>query len=56
MKQAENAFPMPNIPEVQDMWTPAGDNITLLVTGQADAKTTGANIVQQMNDLIETNK
>lgn len=56
MKQAENAFPMPNIPEVQDMWEPAGNNITLLVTGEADAKTTGANIVQQMNERIEANK
>lgn len=56
VEQAKNSYPMPNIPEVQDMWDPAKNNITLLLNGETDAKTTGANIVQQMKDLIEANK
>lgn len=52
MEQAKNSVPMPNIPEVQAMWAPAGDNIKLMNSGQIDAKTCGDNIVNQIKEGI----
>ena len=53
MKASETAVPMPNIAEVQAMWTPAADNLKLLTSGQIDAKTAGENIVTQMKEGIQ---
>ncbi|MBU3108790.1 sugar ABC transporter substrate-binding protein [Clostridium gasigenes] len=52
IEQAKNSVPMPNIPEVQAMWTPAGDNIKLMNAGQLDVKTCGENIVNQIKEGI----
>ena len=34
------------------MWTPSGDNIRLMNSGQLDAKTCGENIVNQIKERI----
>lgn len=52
MDQAKNSDPMPNIPEVQAMWTPAGDNIKSMNSAKIDAKTCGENIVKQIQEGI----
>lgn len=52
MEQAKTANPMPNIPEIQAMWTPANNNLQLLSSGQVDAKTAGQNMVDQIKEGI----
>ncbi|MBU5455966.1 sugar ABC transporter substrate-binding protein [Caproiciproducens sp. MSJ-32] len=52
MEQAKTANPMPNIPEIQAMWTPANNNLQLLSSGQVDAKTAGQNMVDQVKEGI----
>lgn len=53
VEQAKVATPMPNIVEVQAMWTPANNNLKLLTSGQTDAATTGKNIVDQVTEGIK---
>lgn len=53
VEQAKVATPMPNIVEVQAMWTPAKNNLILLTSGQTDAATTGKNIVEQVEEGIK---
>ncbi|MGL5328513.1 MAG: maltose ABC transporter substrate-binding protein [Peptostreptococcaceae bacterium] len=55
-KQAEVAEPMPNIPEVQAMWGPAGENIRLLMTEQLSAKECADLTVEQIKEGIAQQK
>lgn len=55
-KQAKDATPMPNIPEVQAMWQPAGNNLTLLTSGKITPEECGKNIVEQIKQGIEQQK
>lgn len=55
-EQAKVAEPMPNIPEMNAVWTPAGNNISLLTQGKQDAATTAKNIVTQIADGIKQMK
>ncbi|MGL5351699.1 MAG: maltose ABC transporter substrate-binding protein, partial [Clostridium sp.] len=52
MDQAKNSIPMPNIPAVSAMWTPAGDNIKAMNSDKIDAKACGENIVNQIKEGI----
>lgn len=52
IKAAEVAIPMPNVPEVQAMWTPGADNLKALTSGTQDAKTTAEKIATQMKEGI----
>ena len=56
IKAAEVAIPMPNVPEVQQMWTPGANNLKALIAGSQDAKTTADKIEQQMTDGIAQQK
>lgn len=55
-KQTENATPLPNIPEVQAMWTPGADGIKALISGQLDVDNTGKQIVEQIQTGISQQK
>ena len=55
-EQAKSATAMPNIPEVQAMWTPGADALKALTSGTIDPKTAGAQIVQQITDGIAQQK
>ncbi len=53
VEQAKVATPMPNIVEVQAMWTPAANNLKLLTAGEIDAATAGKNLVEQIKEGIK---
>lgn len=53
---AKDAIPMPNVPEVQQMWTPGANNLKALIAGSQDAKTTAEKIVKEMTDGIAQQK
>ena len=53
IEQAKIATPMPNIVEVQAMWTPANNNLMLLTSGQTDPATTAKNVVDQVKEGIK---
>ena len=53
VEQAKVATPMPNIVEVQAMWTPAANNLKLLTAGEIDAATAGKNMVEQVKEGIK---
>lgn len=55
-KQAEVAEPMPNIPEVQAMWGPAGENIRLMMTNQLSPKECAELTVKQIEEGISQQK
>ncbi len=55
-KQAEVAVPMPNIPEVQAMWGPAGSNLALLITGELTPEEAGKAVVEQIKEGIAQQK
>lgn len=50
------AEPMPNIPEVQQMWGPGADNLKALLAGTQTAKETGENLVSQIKEKIKNTK
>lgn len=52
MTASETAIPMPNIAEIQAMWTPAENNLKLLTSGQIDAATAAKNLVEQIKEGI----
>ncbi|MEG1004360.1 sugar ABC transporter substrate-binding protein [Clostridium sp.] len=56
VKQAEKAVPMPNIPEVQAMWTPAADNLKLLANDKITPEKCGEEIVKQIKEGIKQQK
>ncbi|MBZ4665957.1 maltose ABC transporter substrate-binding protein [Mahella sp.] len=51
---ASKGEPMPNIPEVQAMWTPANNNLTLLTSGKLAPDKVADQIVAQMKEGIAT--
>lgn len=52
-KQAEIAMPMPNVREVQCMWTPGANNLKALLNGSQDAKTSAEKTVEQIKEGIK---
>lgn len=55
-KQAEIATPMPNIPEVQAMWEPAGNNLILLTSGKITPQECGKLMDEQIKQGIAQQK
>lgn len=53
LAQSEFATPMPNIPEVQAMWTPTENNLKALTGGQIDAATAGKAMTDQVLEGIK---
>lgn len=53
---AADATPMPNIAAMGQVWGPAADALTLVVTGKADAKTAMTDAVKKIKDGITANK
>ncbi|MGL5243733.1 MAG: maltose ABC transporter substrate-binding protein, partial [Sarcina sp.] len=55
-EQAKYAHPMPNIPEVQAMWTPGAENIKLMLAGQLSPKEAADKTVEQIKEGIAQQK
>lgn len=55
-EQAKVATPMPNIPEIQAMWTPGGDTLKALTQGTLDPKAAGEQMVKQIAEGISQQK
>lgn len=55
-EQAKNATPMPNIPEVQAMWTPGADGLKALTSGTMDPKAVADQVVKQIAEGIAQQK
>lgn len=55
-KQAENAIPMPNIPEMSEAWKPVSDNLTLVTSGKLTPIDAGKQIVDQITQGIAEQK
>lgn len=55
-EQAKVGEPMPNIPEVQAMWGPAGENIRLLMTNQLSPEECAKLTVDQIKEGISQQK
>lgn len=51
--QAASSTPMPTIPEMGQVWTPAGDMITKVLSGDATPEEAAATAQDQINDAIE---
>jgi arabinogalactan oligomer / maltooligosaccharide transport system substrate-binding protein len=49
---SKNGIPMPNIPEVQTMWTPGGDTLKAVTAGQLTPQKAAEQVVAQMKDGI----
>lgn len=56
VEQAKVADPMPNVPEIQAMWTPAGTNISLMIQGQQTAQEAADKTVEQIKEGIAQQK
>ena len=52
LEASKVAVPMPNVPEVQCMWTPGADNLKALLAGTQDAKETAKKIADQTAEGI----
>lgn len=55
-EQAKNGTPMPNIPEVQAMWTPGADGLKALTSGTMDPKAVADQIAKQTAEGIAQQK
>jgi arabinogalactan oligomer / maltooligosaccharide transport system substrate-binding protein len=53
VKQAENATPLPTIPEMGQVWTPAGDMITQAISGDKAPEEAAAEAQDKINSAIE---
>jgi arabinogalactan oligomer / maltooligosaccharide transport system substrate-binding protein len=53
--QSQVGIPMPNIPEMSEVWEPAAAALQLIVTGKQDVKGALDEAVKQINTRIETN-
>ncbi|YAR63210.1 hypothetical protein ACUIAK_08990 [Bacillus cytotoxicus] len=53
--QSESGIPMPNIPEMQEVWGPAGDALQLIVTNKQEPKIALDEAVKQIKGNIEAN-
>lgn len=49
---SKNGIPMPNIPEVQTMWTPGADTLKAVTAGQLTPQKAAEQVVTQMKDGI----
>ena len=56
LEASKVAVPMPNIPEVQAMWTPGGDNLKALLAGSQTADETCTKIAKEVKEGIENQK
>ena len=56
LEASKVAVPMPNIPEVQQMWGPGADNLKALLAGTQTAKETGEKLVSQIEEKIKNSK
>ncbi|WP_026881630.1 maltose ABC transporter substrate-binding protein [Clostridium akagii] len=54
--QVKNGQPMPNIPEIQTVWTPAKNNLTLLTSGKLTAPAAAKDLNDQVVQGIATMK
>lgn len=52
-KQAENAIPMPNVKEVQTMWTPGANNLKALLNGSQSPEDSASKLVDQIKEGIK---
>lgn len=55
-EQAKSSIPMPNIPEVQAMWTPGAAGLKALTSGTSDPQTVAKQIADQTKQGIEQQK
>ena len=53
IKQGENVTPMPSIPEMGQVWTPAGDMITKVIAGEKSAEDAAKEAQDAINDAIK---
>jgi arabinogalactan oligomer/maltooligosaccharide transport system substrate-binding protein len=51
--QAANSTPIPTIPEMGQVWTPAQDMISKVISGDATAEDASAEAVKNINDAID---
>lgn len=51
--QAANSTPMPTIPQMGQVWTPAQDMISKVISGDATAEEASAEAVKTINDAID---
>lgn len=54
LEQAQYAVPMPNIPQMQSVWTPMGAALASIWNDNADVQKTLDAAVQQIKDAIQT--
>lgn len=55
-EQSQYAIPMPNIPEMGQVWKPMADSLQTVVTGKATPKQALDNAVKQIKDQIASTK
>lgn len=55
-EQSQYAVPMPNIPEMAQVWKPMADSLQTVVTGKAEPKQALDNAVQQIKEQIKSTK
>jgi arabinogalactan oligomer/maltooligosaccharide transport system substrate-binding protein len=53
-EQAKNAIPMPNIPQMAAVWTPAGNALQLITSGKVQVDKAADDMVNQIKQGIET--
>jgi len=51
-EQAKNGIPMPNIPEMGAVWTPAGNTLSLITTGKVTPQKGAEDMVKQIKQGI----
>jgi len=56
VEQAQNTTPLPTIPEMGQVWTPAGDMITKVLSGDATPEEAAAEAQDQINQAIEQSR
>lgn len=56
LEASNNGVPMPNIPEVQQMWDPGANNLKALLAQTQNAKETGEKLVSQIKEKIDNAK
>jgi len=56
VEQAQNSTPLPTIPEMGSVWTPAGDMITKVISGDATPEEAAADAQEQINQGIEQSR
>ena len=53
VKQGESVTPMPSIPEMGQVWEPAGAMITSVIAGESTAEEAAAEAQDKINNAIE---